>query len=197
MRRCLVSDFGCAKQIPEEQPTSAGAPAHSFPDSPPPIGASQCPPHLVIDTVGAPAFRAPEALSGFAYDPFAADAWAAGITLYCFLYGQVPFYADRDCVDIIDLISSASIDLVWPPKPHSAPASAVAAGCDDCDPDAAPILNDTMNSPISTAPPPIFGEEPSSDAKDLILRLLAKSPADRLTMADALLHPWLASFVEE
>jgi len=40
---------------------------------------------------GTPAFTAPELVSGNAADPFAADVWALGACLFCFIYGELPF----------------------------------------------------------------------------------------------------------
>lgn len=40
---------------------------------------------------GTPAFTAPELVNGTSSDPFAADVWAMGACLYCFIYGQLPF----------------------------------------------------------------------------------------------------------
>jgi [calcium/calmodulin-dependent protein kinase] kinase len=40
---------------------------------------------------GTPAFTAPELVSGNAADPFAADVWALGACLFCFIYGRLPF----------------------------------------------------------------------------------------------------------
>lgn len=42
---------------------------------------------------GTPAFRAPETLSGqkVYFDGKSADVWSLGITLFAFLYGDVPF----------------------------------------------------------------------------------------------------------
>lgn len=42
---------------------------------------------------GTPAFRAPETLSGMKvyFDGKSADVWSLGITLFAFLYGDVPF----------------------------------------------------------------------------------------------------------
>jgi len=40
---------------------------------------------------GTPAFTAPELVAGESTDPFAADVWAMGACLYCFIYGQLPF----------------------------------------------------------------------------------------------------------
>lgn len=48
---------------------------------------------LLSDTVGTPAFMAPESLleESNKYGGRALDIWAMGCTLYCFLFGQVPF----------------------------------------------------------------------------------------------------------
>ncbi|XP_030847475.1 calcium/calmodulin-dependent protein kinase kinase 1 isoform X2 [Strongylocentrotus purpuratus] len=48
---------------------------------------------LLSDTVGTPAFMAPESLleESNKYGGRALDVWAMGCTLYCFLFGQVPF----------------------------------------------------------------------------------------------------------
>jgi serine/threonine protein kinase len=40
---------------------------------------------------GTPAFTAPELVAGTSSDPFAADIWAMGACLYCFIYGHLPF----------------------------------------------------------------------------------------------------------
>ncbi|XP_072033965.1 calcium/calmodulin-dependent protein kinase kinase 2-like isoform X2 [Amphiura filiformis] len=51
---------------------------------------------LLSDTVGTPAFMAPETLleNSNKYGGRALDIWAMGITLYCFMFGQVPFQDD-------------------------------------------------------------------------------------------------------
>ncbi|XP_078362502.1 calcium/calmodulin-dependent protein kinase kinase 2-like isoform X2 [Oculina patagonica] len=48
---------------------------------------------LLNKTAGSPAFMAPESLqnSRDKYSGKAADIWALGITLYCFIFGKVPF----------------------------------------------------------------------------------------------------------
>lgn len=48
---------------------------------------------LLNKTAGSPAFMAPESLqnSRDKYSGKAADVWALGITLYCFVFGKVPF----------------------------------------------------------------------------------------------------------
>ncbi|XP_074643752.1 calcium/calmodulin-dependent protein kinase kinase 1-like [Tubulanus polymorphus] len=68
------------------------------------------------NTVGTPAFMAPEALSelGEHYSGKALDIWAMGITLYCFVFGQVPFHDDH-VLGLHKKIRTQSI--VFPDKP--------------------------------------------------------------------------------
>jgi len=40
---------------------------------------------------GTPAFQPPEVVSGGNEDPVAADVWALGVCLYCFVFGRLPF----------------------------------------------------------------------------------------------------------
>lgn len=61
---------------------------------------------------GTPAFTAPEliAVHGNATDPFAADVWALGACLYCFIYGQLPFQGDS-ILDIYRAITDEPLQL--------------------------------------------------------------------------------------
>lgn len=54
------------------------------------------------NTVGTPAFLAPEALVG-KFSGRAADIWSMGVTLYAFVYGVLPFY-DTNIVALYGLI---------------------------------------------------------------------------------------------
>ena len=47
--------------------------------------------HLLTSTKGTYSFMAPEMLSGAPFCAFKADLWALGVTLYTFLYGELPF----------------------------------------------------------------------------------------------------------
>ncbi len=76
-----ISDFGCAIQFDKEMN----------------------PQGTVTNTVGSMAFWPPEAViassteidldseEGRPYSAYQADYWAAGVVLYCFLYGKLPF----------------------------------------------------------------------------------------------------------
>jgi [calcium/calmodulin-dependent protein kinase] kinase len=46
---------------------------------------------LLEDTAGTYHFQAPESLSEGKYDVFKADIWGMGVTLFCFLFGKMPF----------------------------------------------------------------------------------------------------------
>ncbi|XP_028383981.1 calcium/calmodulin-dependent protein kinase kinase 2 isoform X4 [Phyllostomus discolor] len=52
---------------------------------------------LLSNTVGTPAFMAPESLSETRkiFSGKALDVWAMGVTLYCFVFGQCPFMDER------------------------------------------------------------------------------------------------------
>jgi [calcium/calmodulin-dependent protein kinase] kinase len=46
---------------------------------------------MLKKSAGTPAFLAPETLNGTSFGGKAIDIWAAGVTLYCMIYGRVPF----------------------------------------------------------------------------------------------------------
>ncbi|GAB6033528.1 hypothetical protein CHUAL_013404 [Chamberlinius hualienensis] len=72
---------------------------------------------LLSNTAGTPAFMAPEALRGNRdkYSGKAADIWAMGVTLYAFVYGQVPFH-DENVLALYNKIQHQS--LTFPEKPQ-------------------------------------------------------------------------------
>ncbi|KAF8069424.1 GRIK2 [Scenedesmus sp. PABB004] len=59
---------------------------------------------------GTPAFTAPELVSGNAADPFAADVWALGAVLYCFIYGRLPFQGGS-VLDVFKAITGTPLAL--------------------------------------------------------------------------------------
>lgn len=67
--KARITDFGTAAELPDRDARLA-------------------------DTKGTHAFLAPECCAGGAFDPFAADVWAAGVTLYAWVFGALPFWAE-------------------------------------------------------------------------------------------------------
>ena len=66
---------------------------------------------LLNKYAGSPAFQAPEVLDYSAKDKYsgkAADIWAMGVTLYCFLYGKCPFFSEN----VMELSQMIKSDLV-------------------------------------------------------------------------------------
>nr|XP_022904855.1 calcium/calmodulin-dependent protein kinase kinase 1-like isoform X2 [Onthophagus taurus] len=65
---------------------------------------------FLSSTAGSPAFTAPEALEHReTFSGKAADIWSMGVTLFAFVYGQVPFY-EQNIVALYAKIRTQSID---------------------------------------------------------------------------------------
>jgi len=62
----------------------------------------------VSSTAGTYAFMGPETLKGGAYDAYAADVWALGITLHALAFGKIPFY-NPDVVELFEQIEREPI----------------------------------------------------------------------------------------
>ncbi|KAH0625594.1 hypothetical protein JD844_015176 [Phrynosoma platyrhinos] len=104
---------------------------------------------LLTNTVGTPAFMAPETLSETRkiFSGKALDVWAMGITLYCFVFGQCPFMDER----ILSLHSKIKSQMLeFPDQPDI-----------------------------------------SDELKDLIRKMLDKSPESRITVPEIKVHPWV------
>ncbi|XP_046841423.1 calcium/calmodulin-dependent protein kinase kinase 2-like [Xenia sp. Carnegie-2017] len=66
---------------------------------------------LLSKTAGSPAFMAPESLQATKdkYSGKAADVWAMGVTLYCFVFGNIPFnHGNR--FSLYELIKSSKLE---------------------------------------------------------------------------------------
>jgi [calcium/calmodulin-dependent protein kinase] kinase len=74
---------------------------------------------IPVEMKGTPAFLAPEMFTSEVYDPFIADLWAIGVTLFMLVFGTVPFPGGT----IVALQRSIVND--EPQFPASAPASLV------------------------------------------------------------------------
>ncbi|XP_075690593.1 calcium/calmodulin-dependent protein kinase kinase 2 isoform X2 [Rhinoderma darwinii] len=104
---------------------------------------------FLSNTVGTPAFMAPETLSETRriFSGKALDVWAMGVTLHCFVFGQCPFMDER----ILSLHGKIK------------------------------------NQPLEIPDQPDI----SDDLKDLILKMLDKTPECRISVPDIKLHSWV------
>ncbi|CAM9366603.1 unnamed protein product [Scytosiphon promiscuus] len=140
--RAKIADFGVSQYFTDDEPRTPKS-ARSLARS---TSRAQ-----MSNTEGTWCFWAPEMCDtrgeGTAFNAYAADTWSAGVTLWCFLYGAVPFFS----TDPMDLFTSIARD----PAP-------VPDGADTA-------------------------------LRDLLERLLAKDPGERLTVPEARDHEWVLS----
>ncbi|ODQ65597.1 kinase-like protein [Nadsonia fulvescens var. elongata DSM 6958] len=143
-------------------------------------------------TAGTPAFFAPE-LCILDMDaprkPITKkiDIWALGVTLYCFLFGKVPFTADSE----YNLFKVISTQPVYFPDDeefyaNSEETTVPSRFLFDLPPD------NSENS--STKPNKLFIPADLEDynlSKDLINKLLEKNPDSRIEMSDIKRHSWV------
>lgn len=122
----------------------------------------------------------------------AIDVWAVGVTLYCLLFGHVPFTADNEFAlfsviakEDYELPSHMGADriLVGPRKKRWIAHQEWTDEEGDVDPDS--VIDDTPDVPT---------ERLSEDAilvRDLLDRLLEKDPSKRIKLEEVKKHPWV------
>jgi serine/threonine protein kinase len=126
-------------------------------------------------TAGTPAFFAPElCVSGPARAPIThkIDIWAYGVTLYCLLFGTVPFTADSE-YELFEVI--ANDPLVFPD-----------------DEERQQELRETRKEAY-----PSQVDADMEMAKDLLRKLLEKDPEKRIDVPEIKRHPWIVEGLAE
>lgn len=103
-----IADFGVAHLFDETKEAAAAAAANCGSDNQ--LASPEKKKGYVSSTAGTYAFMAPETLKGGAYDAYAADVWALGITLHALVLGRIPFY-NPDVVALFEQIESNPIIL--------------------------------------------------------------------------------------
>ncbi|KAI5857230.1 kinase-like domain-containing protein [Tricharina praecox] len=134
-------------------------------------------------TAGTPAFFAPELCSmdaAAAKVPItsAIDVWALGITLFCFIFGRLPFMAESEfklfrCIAEEELV--IPLRRIRPHKPELAPDH---------------ILTPEELEEYET-------EAVDEDLRDLIKRLLTKNPSKRILLKEVKRHPWVLQGIKD
>jgi serine/threonine protein kinase len=140
-------------------------------------------------TVGTPAFYAPELCQTDVEGETPPvtnqiDVWALGVTLYCLVYGRVPFH-DNNTFVLMRLIAERDAYL---------PRRRLKAVENDDQPYQAPspgrlpkmVLNCNKRLPHELA-----YEAVDDDLHDLLKRLLEKDPRKRIKLIDVKHHPWV------
>lgn len=156
-------------------------------------------------TAGTPAFFAPElcvsTLSDETRPPvtYKIDIWAFGVTLYCLLFGKVPFIAESE-FELFDVIVNQPLTF-----PDEEPVEAPKEEPVSCLPPSM-FYNPGLQSPVpSITPSPLSSPEPEppkaftpiphdpqlESAKDLLRHLLDKNPTTRYDIIDIKQHPWM------
>jgi len=140
-------------------------------------------------TVGTPAFYAPE-LCRTEVDAETPkidggiDVWALGVTLYCLIYGRVPFH-DWNTYTLMKVISEEE---PYIPRYRLKPVSEHSTS--------RPSSHGRNSQPMLSskrAPHDLEYEEVDERLRDLIKRLLVKDPKERITIPEIKRHPWVLS----
>ena len=137
-------------------------------------------------TVGTPAFFAPE-LCQTDLDAEATpvneqiDVWALGVTLYCLVYGRVPFYD----VQTYALMRKIAKEEVHIPKKRLIAVDGEGNGHEDAQKEHASVDLPSQSQYDS------IHEEVDDDLRELIRRLLVKDSRKRITLAEVKRHPWI------
>ena len=64
-------------------------------------------------SAGTRAFSSPESLSGEAYDGFATDVWALGVTLFAMTTGKLPFHARNIYVRLLNFFQNSKFKIIY------------------------------------------------------------------------------------
>ena len=162
---------GGTAAVPEGKGGDAGAPAFeptSAAAAAAPATAEQSS-SWVTDTRGTFMFLSPEACAGGGFDAYGADVWAAGVVMFSLLCGVLPFGRDAEgAMGLLDAIQNEEL-LPLPLHLASAPRG-------DDEQGGGGIASDAV-------------------AQSFLAGLLQKDPATRLTVAQALSHPFFTSAV--
>lgn len=135
---------------------------------------------------GSPVFMAPEHLhawrSGVTNFDHRVDIYGLGVTLFQMLVGDFPFYiieSDQDVKNADSLLKCFG-------------KLTLQEGQQGFDPKRLDLrpLDDDSSDVTFTVPPVSFPDRISEEARDLIRRLMAPNPQDRISLAGALDHEW-------
>ncbi|KAI5820608.1 kinase-like domain-containing protein [Pyronema omphalodes] len=133
-------------------------------------------------TAGTVPFFAPELCSIDSSNKFpitsAIDVWALGVTLFCFIFGRLPFNAETDFA----IIRSIAEDELFIPRRRLRTNKPELAPDHQLTPEE---LEEYETEPVD------------EELRDLISRLLTKNPTKRILLKDVKRHPWVLRGMED
>lgn len=147
-------------------------------------------------TVGTPAFYAPE-LCSTDLDPNvppppitgAIDVWALGVTLYCLIFGRVPFYEENTFV-LMRIIAQQDVYI------PSMRLKAVELHATSRPSSHGRMWQPTINS-NKRLPHQLDYEEVNDELKDLLKRMLTKDPKKRISLYEVKHHSWVVHDIKD
>jgi serine/threonine protein kinase len=139
-------------------------------------------------TVGTPAFFAPE----LCYTDInkeqpkiteQLDVWSLGVTLYCLIYGRIPFRSPSDEYELFRVIAEQEPYISTRRLKPISPEIGLTPGAQIPAPPAPPgTYRDEQDFEL---------EEVDDELIDLLRRLLVKDPAERIKLREVKRHPWV------
>ncbi len=119
----------------------------------------------LTSVVGSPFYVAPEVLQARGYDGYKADVWSLGVILYAMIAGNLPFSQELATCKRFRAFCRWVREMA-------------AKGVDF-------YGNNTIDYPEW-----LFPNKFSADAKSLIVSMLHPEPSERVTVSEAMVHPW-------
>lgn len=157
-------------------------------------------------TAGTPAFFAPELCVSNLNDPCRPpitskiDIWAYGVTLYCLLFGKVPFIAESE-FELFDVIVKQPLtfpdeELPSDKKPKRKLSDNFPSMFYNKNEETSETSNESIinESPTNDAEKNSRSIDPTLDSvKDLLRHILEKDPSKRYDISDIKHHEWILS----